>query len=185
MHHLLSFVQFILSIFLLGCSTENYQQIGNTEFKEFYESQTHVEFKGGEHKVVYPPEIGIEVSGVKYKLFIGDVSWFYDGEETFYYYTMSGAFQYPWLFEAYGIKPIEVSAGTELTFLYEYKPEKYRYILWEHKDSSNIKELVELSLIVPEERGTYYYSLQVHWLNEIPDQLSINHVNYYFSLEVD
>jgi uncharacterized lipoprotein NlpE involved in copper resistance len=85
-----------------------------------------------------------------------------------------------------GKKPIKVKPGENVTFVmdYEQKPNKFHIV--QKIENRETKVVVEDNrFVAPKEKGIYYYSYGVWWMDEKEANLSHGDASYAFALEVN
>lgn len=85
-----------------------------------------------------------------------------------------------------GKEPIKVKLGAKITFLMDYKPKPNKFQLMQI-NGSNRREIVikNNSISAPTNKGVYYYSYGVWWMDDKRENVSHGDAFYSFSLEVE
>lgn len=82
-------------------------------------------------------------------------------------------------------EPIQIKAGEEITFNMDYTPKPNKIHLSQIKSDDEMEiEINENQFTAPEEKGTYFYSYGVWWMDEEEEHLSHGSASYAFSIEV-
>jgi uncharacterized lipoprotein NlpE involved in copper resistance len=85
-----------------------------------------------------------------------------------------------------GKKPIKVRPGEDVTFVMEYEPKPNKFHIVQLKENRETEVVVEDNrFVAPIEKGTYYYSYGVWWMDENEANLSHGDAFYAFALEVN
>jgi uncharacterized lipoprotein NlpE involved in copper resistance len=85
-----------------------------------------------------------------------------------------------------GKKPIKVKPGEDVTFVMEYEPKPNKFHIVQLKENRETEVVVEDNhFVAPIEKGTYYYSYGVWWMDENEANLSHGDAFYAFALEVN
>ncbi|MBX9974275.1 hypothetical protein [Cytobacillus firmus] len=125
-----------------------------------------------------PPKAFIEVDNEKFETILGTYCWSSKGQAECV--DKAGPIE---LLE--GSEPIEVSPGESVTFIMEYEPKPNKiHVL---QISSNEESEVKVSnnhFSAPTQKGIYYYSYGVWWMDEKKENISNGDANYTFAIEV-
>lgn len=85
-----------------------------------------------------------------------------------------------------GEVPINVNPGERVSFLMEYEPKPTKFHLTQISESAENEILIEEnSFTAPTQKGVYYYSYGVWWMDEKEQNLSHGDAFYAFVLEVE
>lgn len=125
-----------------------------------------------------PPEASIQIDGETFETTLGTYCWSSNGKSECVDYAGPKE-----LLE--GKEPILVKPGAEIKFVMDYKPLPNEVHVIQFDDSSE-KEIIveEHSFTAPTEKGTYYYSYGVWWMDEVQENVSNGDAFYAFVLEV-
>ncbi|MEH7390556.1 hypothetical protein V7149_05385 [Bacillus sp. JJ1503] len=126
-----------------------------------------------------PPNAVIKINNDMYETTLGTYCWNGKGVSTCV--DTAGPIE---LLE--GKKPIKVKPGEKITFVMEYdpKPNEY-YVVQIHGNEEHTIEVIDDSFTAPTEKGVYYYSFGVWWMDEKVEHLSHGDAFYAFALEID
>lgn len=85
-----------------------------------------------------------------------------------------------------GKEPIKVKPGATITFVMDYKPKPNEFHLLQINEG-NENEIVikDNSFSAPTNKGVYYYSYGVWWMDDQEENVSNGDAFYSFSLEVE
>ena len=84
-----------------------------------------------------------------------------------------------------GEKPIEVRPGEDVTFLMNYNPKPNEIDVTQINNNKETKVVVAKNrFIVPTNKGIYYYSYGVWWMDKKEKHVSNGDASYVFALEV-
>lgn len=85
-----------------------------------------------------------------------------------------------------GKVPIKVNPGEKVSFLMEYEPKPTEFHLMKVSESDDESEVLieENSFTAPTQKGIYYYSYGVWWMDDKEKNLSHGDAFYAFVLEV-
>jgi len=124
-----------------------------------------------------PPKVYIKISDTQYETVLGTYCWKECADTV-------GPVQ---LFE--GKEPIKVNPGEEITIIMDYEPkpsESHLSIVNEKSDSIKTEVLSkENEFSAPSEKGIYYYSYGVWWMDEEEEHVSHGDAFYAFAIEVE
>ncbi|XRG80169.1 hypothetical protein V5E38_07645 [Rossellomorea sp. GAMAL-10_SWC] len=82
-------------------------------------------------------------------------------------------------------KPIEVKPGENVKFIMNYKPKPNEIHLTQINNGKESEILlVKNQFSAPINKGVYYYSYGVHWMDKKDEHLSNGDASYAFALEV-
>ena len=83
-------------------------------------------------------------------------------------------------------EPIQITAGEEVTLIMDYTPKPNEMHLSQVKSDNDEmeNEMKDNQFIAPNEKGIYFYSYGVWWMDEEDKDLSHGDAFYAFSLEV-
>lgn len=85
-----------------------------------------------------------------------------------------------------GKEPIKVNPGEKITFLMDYKPKPNEFHLLRINESNENEIVIEdNSFSAPTNKGVYYYSYGVWWMDDKKENVSQGDAFYSFSLEVE
>ncbi|MFS0865041.1 hypothetical protein [Fredinandcohnia sp. 179-A 10B2 NHS] len=125
-----------------------------------------------------PPEASIQIDGETYETTLGTYCWSSKGKSECV--DTAGPKE---LLE--GKQPIQVKPGAEIKFVMDYKPLPNEVHVTQFDDSSENEVNVEgNSFTAPTEKGTYYYSYGVWWMDEEKENVSNGDAFYAFAIEV-
>jgi hypothetical protein len=84
-----------------------------------------------------------------------------------------------------GKKPIEVKPGEVVTFVMNYNPKPNETHLSQMNNNNDIEIVVEKNrFAAPVNKGIYYYSFGVWWMDKKEKHVSHGDASYVFALEV-
>lgn len=84
-----------------------------------------------------------------------------------------------------GKKPIEVRPGEVVIFVMNYRPKPNKFHLTQINNNNEIDIVVEHNhFTAPVNKGIYFYSYGVWWMDEKIEHLSNGSASYAFALEV-
>ncbi|WML58775.1 hypothetical protein [Neobacillus sp. PS2-9] len=125
-----------------------------------------------------PPKSMIQIGKQTYEMKLGSYCWNANGQGTCVD-TLGPVEQLK------GKKPIEVRPGEVLTFVMNYHPKPNEFHLTQMNNNHEIDFNVEKNrFTAPVEKGIYYYSYGVWWMDEKDEHLSNGSASYAFALEV-
>lgn len=82
-------------------------------------------------------------------------------------------------------KPIEVKPGEKITFVMDYEPKPNKFHVIQISNNKETEIVVKDNhFSAPIQKGLYYYSYGVWWMDEKEENLSHGDAFYAFSLEV-
>ncbi|WNS76257.1 hypothetical protein RRV45_04410 [Bacillus sp. DTU_2020_1000418_1_SI_GHA_SEK_038] len=126
-----------------------------------------------------PPNAFIKINNDMYETTLGTYCWNGKGVSTCV--DTAGPIE---LLE--GKKPIKVKPGENITFVMDYTPKPNEfYVVQIHGNEENSIEVIDNSFSAPAQKGVYYYSYGVWWMDEKVEHLSNGDAFYAFALEVD
>lgn len=126
-----------------------------------------------------PPNVNVEIDGESYETVLGTYCWDISKGESECIDTAGPQ-------ELLKDKdPIQIKAGEEIKLNMDYtpKPNKIHLSQIENDDETEI-EIDDNHFTAPNEKGTYYYSYGVWWMDEEDEDLSHGDAFYAFALEV-
>ncbi|WP_318508788.1 hypothetical protein [Bacillus sp. T3] len=84
-----------------------------------------------------------------------------------------------------GEKPIKVKSGENITFVMDYKPKpnEIHVVLMSNNKETEV-EVKDNQFTVPTQKGVYYYSYGVWWMDDKEENLSHGDAFYAFVIEV-
>lgn len=126
-----------------------------------------------------PPEAFIKINHDTYETKLGSYCW--EGKGVSTCVDTAGPIE---LLE--GKKPIKVKPGERITFVMDYqpKPNETHVVLFHEKEEKEIG-VTDQSFTAPLQKGIYYYSYGVWWMDEKIENLSHGDAFYAFALEVE
>jgi len=84
-----------------------------------------------------------------------------------------------------GKKPIEVKSGENITFVMDYEPKPNKFHVIQIRNNKETEIVVkDNNFSAPIQKGLYYFSYGVWWMDEKEENLSHGDAFYSFSLEV-
>lgn len=156
----LIFVSTLLLVFILsGCGDTSFENNG---------------FSGDT-----PPNVIVEIDGESYETILGSYCWDIStgGSECI---DTVGAVDL-----LRDKEPIEVKAGEQIVLNMDYTPRPDEIHLSQIKNDIETEiELNDNQFIVPDEKGTYFYSYSVWWLDEEDKDSSYGDAFYAFAIDV-
>jgi hypothetical protein len=121
-----------------------------------------------------PPEVYIKIGNEKHETKLGTYCWKGTCVDT------TGPVE-----RLKGKKPIKVNPGEKISFIMDYKPKPNEFHLTQIHESNENEILVkENGFSAPPQKGVYYYSYGVWWMDEKEENLSHGDAFYAFVLEV-
>ncbi|GIO68540.1 hypothetical protein NYE48_12715 [Paenibacillus sp. FSL M7-1455] len=82
-------------------------------------------------------------------------------------------------------KPVKVRPGAEIKFVMDYEPLPNKIHLEQISEGKNTEIAVkENTFRAPTQKGTYYFSYGVWWMDEKREHVSLGDAFYVFALEV-
>ncbi|MDN3015598.1 hypothetical protein PH210_05165 [Paenibacillus sp. BSR1-1] len=121
-----------------------------------------------------PPEVYIKIGNVKYETKLGTYCWKGTCVDT------AGPVDL-----LKGKEPIKVNPGERISFIMDYEPKPNEFHVSQISESIENEVLVkDNSFSVPIQKGVYYYSYGVWWMDEKEKNLSHGDAFYAFVLEV-
>ena len=122
-----------------------------------------------------PPMVNVNISDETYEAKLGTYCWKNECVDT------AGPVE---LLE--GKEPIKVKPGATITFVMDYKPKPNEFHLLQINEG-NENEIVikDNSFSAPTNKGVYYYSYGVWWMDDQEENVSNGDAFYSFSLEVE
>ncbi len=126
-----------------------------------------------------PPNALLKINNETYETTLGTYCW--NGEGVSTCVDTAGPVE---LLE--GKQPIKVKPGENITFVMDYNPKPNEfYVLQIHDNEEHAIEVKDNSFSAPAQKGVYYYSYGVWWMDEKVEHLSHGDAFYAFALEVD
>lgn len=121
-----------------------------------------------------PPQVNINIENKNYKTELGTYCW------------QDGCVDTVGPVELLkGKVPIKVNPGEKISLLMEYEPKPNEYQLMQVSESNENEVLIEKnSFSAPSQKGVYYYSYSVWWMDDKEENLSHGDAFYAFLLEV-
>ena len=126
-----------------------------------------------------PPKVQIEIGDERYETTLGTYCWNGSGDSA----CVDTAGPVDLLA---GKEPIKVKPGEKISFVmdYELKPNEMTVVqIHDNKESDVV--IKGNGITAPTEKGVYYYSYGVWWLDEKESNVSQGDASYVFVLEVD
>ncbi len=121
-----------------------------------------------------PPKVNIKIGNEKYETVLGTYCWKGTCADT------AGP-----LVLLEGKETIKVQPGEKLSFKMDYEPKPNEFQLVQISESIENEVLTKgNSFSAPTEKGNYYYSYGVWWMDEKEENLSHGDAFYAFALEV-
>jgi len=121
-----------------------------------------------------PPEVYIKIGNVKYETKLGSYCWKGTCADT------AGPVE-----RLKGKEPIKVIPSEKISFIMDYEPKPNEFHLIQINESNENEILVkENGFSAPTQKGVYYYSYGVWWMDEKEENLSHGDAFYAFVLEV-
>ncbi|MFD1736350.1 hypothetical protein ACFSCX_07210 [Bacillus salitolerans] len=156
----------IVLLALIGCSNEVLSE-GNLPITE--------------NKIVHkakPPNVYIETGNSRLETTLGTYCWHVEGKGTCV--DTVGPIDL-----LKGKKPLVVKAGEKIHFVMDYEPKPNKFHLLQiHNNSEEEVEVKNEQFLAPTEKGIYYYSYGVWWLNQNNANVSKGDAFYAFVIEV-
>lgn len=126
-----------------------------------------------------PPEAFIKINNETYKTTLGTYCW--DGKGVSTCVDTAGPIE---LLE--GKEPIKVKPGERITFVMDYQPlPNETHVVQFHEKEEKEIGVADQSFSAPLQKGIYYYSYGVWWMDEKVENLSHGDAFYAFALEVE
>ncbi|MBO1515471.1 hypothetical protein I7822_28055 [Metabacillus sp. BG109] len=121
-----------------------------------------------------PPEVYIKIGNEKYETKLGTYCWNGTCADT------AGPVEL-----LKGKEPINVNPGEKISFIMDYEPKPNEFHLIQISESKENEVLVkENGFSAPTQKGVYYYSYGVWWMDEKEENLSHGDAFYAFVLVV-
>lgn len=126
-----------------------------------------------------PPNVSIEIDGESYETILGSYCWDISKGESECVDT-SGPVDL-----LKDEEPIQIKAGEQIKLNMDYtpKPNKMHLSQIDNDDEMEI-EINDNQFTAPDEKGTYFYSYGVWWMDEEDEDLSHGDAFYAFAIEV-
>ena len=126
-----------------------------------------------------PPNAYIEIDNERFETMLGTYCWQGVGKGTCI--DTVGPME---LLE--GKKPINVKPGEKITFIMNYEPKPNEFHVVQVSENKETEVVVKDNhFTVPTQKGVYYYSYGVWWMDEKEENLSHGDAFYIFILEVN
>lgn len=121
-----------------------------------------------------PPEVTINIGNESYETKLGTYCW------------KASCVDYAGPVELLeGKVPIKVNPGEKISFSMEYEPKPNTFHLMQFTESNETEVLLEEnSFSAPSQKGIYYYSYGVWWLDDKEENVSNGDAFYAFVIEV-
>lgn len=121
-----------------------------------------------------PPEVYIKIGNENYETKLGTYCWKGTCADT------AGPVEL-----LKGKEPIKVNPGEKISFIMDYEPKPNEFHLIQISENNKNEVLVkENGFSTPTQKGVYYYSYGVWWMDEKEENLSHGDAFYVFVLEV-
>ena len=125
-----------------------------------------------------PPIVNIEINGVKHETKLGSYCWESNGKAE----CVDTAGPVELLAND---EPIQIKSGEQITLTMDYTPKPNEIHLSQIKNNEEIEiEIKDQKFTAPDEKGIYYYSYGVWWMDEKEENVSHGDAFYAFVLEV-
>lgn len=125
-----------------------------------------------------PPIVNIEIDGVKHETKLGSYCWESNGKAE----CVDTAGPVELLADD---EPIQIKSGEQITLTMDYTPKPNEIHLSQIKNNEEIEiEIKDQKFTAPDEKGIYYYSYGVWWMDEKEENVSHGDAFYAFVLEV-
>jgi hypothetical protein len=125
-----------------------------------------------------PPIVNIEMDGVKHETKLGSYCWESNGKAE----CVDTAGPVELLADD---EPIQIKSGEQITLTMDYTPKPNEIHLSQIKNNEEIEiEIKDQKFTAPDEKGIYYYSYGVWWMDEKEENVSLGDAFYAFVLEV-
>ncbi len=123
-----------------------------------------------------PPKVFIEIGDETYPTILGTYCWKDTCVDTAGPIEMLS-----------GTETIKVKPGETISFVLDYKPQPSEIHLSEYRENQESVEITlkDLQFIAPTQKGIYYYSYGVWWMDEKREHVSNGDAFYAFVLEVN
>ena len=155
-------VNLLVALFLMGCS--NTGMLGESNNGMVGEK---------------PPRALIEIGNETYETLLGTYCWL--GNGTGICVDTAGPMEL-----LKGKEPIKVKSGEKITFVMDYKPQPNEIHVVQISENKETEVAVNNnSFAAPTEKGLYYYSYGVWWMDEKEENVSNGDAFYAFALEVN
>jgi hypothetical protein len=124
------------------------------------------------------PIVDIEIDGVKHETKLGSYCWESNGKAE----CVDTAGPVELLADD---EPIQIKSGEQITLTMDYTPKPNEIHLSQIKNNEEIEiEIKDQKFTAPDEKGIYYYSYGVWWMDEKEENVSHGDAFYAFVLEV-
>ena len=125
-----------------------------------------------------PPIVNIEIDGVKHETKLGSYCWESNGKAE----CVDTAGPVELLAND---EPIQIKSGEQITLTMDYTPKPNEIHLSQIKNNEEIEiEIKDQKFTASDEKGIYYYSYGVWWMDEKEENVSHGDAFYAFVLEV-
>lgn len=127
-----------------------------------------------------PPNVHVEINGESYKAVLGSYCWD-DSKGTAECVDTGGPVEL-----LKDEEPIQVKAGAEIKLTMDYTPKPNKIHFTRIIEDGEELEVVihDNQFTAPTEKGTYFYSYGVWWMDEDDENLSHGDAFYAFAVEV-
>lgn len=125
-----------------------------------------------------PPIVNIEIDGEKHETKLGSYCWESNGKAE----CVDTAGPVDLLEDD---EPIQIESGEQITLAMDYTPKPNEIHLSQIKNNDDMEiEIKNQKFTAPEEKGIYYYSYGVWWIDEKEENVFHGDAFYAFVLEV-
>ena len=125
-----------------------------------------------------PPIVNIEIDGIKHETKLGSYCWESNGKAE----CVDTAGPVELLADD---EPIQIKSGEQITVTMDYTPKPNEIHLSQIKNNVEIEiEIKDQKFTASDEKGIYYYSYGVWWMDEKEENVSHGDAFYAFVLEV-
>ncbi|MBP3040734.1 hypothetical protein J9303_14680 [Bacillaceae bacterium Marseille-Q3522] len=126
-----------------------------------------------------PPEVFIKIGSETFETDLGSYCW--DTGNKAICADTAGPVE---LLE--GKEPVKVKPSEKITFVMDYEPKPNEFHVLQISDKGETEvALKDNQITAPSEKGVYYYSYGVWWMDEEKENVSNGDAFYAFALEVD
>src|SRR5690625_3747724 len=126
-----------------------------------------------------PPKVSVEVDGESYETILGSYCWDISKGES---ECVDTAGPVDLLKDE---EPIQIKTGEQIKLNMDYKPKPNKMHLSQIVNDDEVEiEINDNQFTAPDEKGTYFYSYGVWWMDEEDKDLSQGDAFYAFAIEV-
>lgn len=144
---------------LLGCSTASNDNVTG-------------------HTGDQPPQAVIQIANNSYETILGTYCWSSNNQSTCV--DKAGPAEL-----LHDVNPVTVEPGAEITFVMNYNPQPNQVYVEQFSDGEHMEvAIIDNTFHAPVQKGVYYYSYGVWWMDENKENVSNGDAFYNFVIEV-